>query len=601
MIVDSPLPAEPLSVAPDATTVPDQVQPPMPAGDDEIKAALLGALRHHPQTAHELVQSIEAVWPGFFDERAGFVHPLLLALRRDGATITHWESRPAGTRRVEAAAFALAAVAPAIVPDSKSVTSASAAGTSKRLEQAAERATRSLGFAADLQHATRLAILGHLIDDAATRVAGGANAPKAERAALKAFGDPWRVSTDLSRIARGRATVLFPRNFVETLRGALIYDASMLLFIIAAIVFVRLQVVSAYHIPTRSMEPTLHGDEQDGDRILVNRLSGRPERGDIWVFDGWHAERKNFVKRVIGLPGDRLKFREGDLYVNGQLFRKEGDLYDALLFPVYIREQIREQAVEEAGAENPEAAEEVIDEFATRWSWLTGKWTAFASGAFRGHAPDADEDAVLRLADRIQDDYLHPRTGRLNEGLHEVADRRLTSNITPETPATQVTIRMTRGASRYEARLHADGTGVELIVDGEQVARADYGLTSGETSRVRFAAVDHVLRLEVDGELLRHDLAQPEFPGDGEKAGSTEYRIAGGAAHIVPERIERDVFWNRDDEADVEVLGPTDYYMVGDNAGNSQDSRRNGPVHANRLIGSPILVVWPPSRMHIPR
>ena len=48
-------------------------------------------------------------------------------------------------------------------------------------------------------------------------------------------------------------------------------------------------------------------------------------------------------------------------------------------------------------------------------------------------------------------------------------------------------------------------------------------------------------------------------------------------------------------------LGPDDYYMLGDNSGNSHDSRRNGAVHRSRLVGKPVLIVWPPKRWRIPR
>src|SRR5690554_5375568 len=64
-----------------------------------------------------------------------------------------------------------------------------------------------------------------------------------------------------------------------------------------------------------SMMPTL----RDEDRMIVNKISytiGEPERFDIVVF---HApENKDYIKRVIGLPGDTLYYLDDILYINGE-------------------------------------------------------------------------------------------------------------------------------------------------------------------------------------------------------------------------------------------------------------------------------------------
>ena len=87
---------------------------------------------------------------------------------------------------------------------------------------------------------------------------------------------------------------------------------------------IRTFVVAPFYIPSDSMFDTLHTD----DRILVNKLSYRlhdVNRGDVVVFEKPPAVNfgddsvEDLIKRVIGLPGDILEFRDCAVFVNGQL------------------------------------------------------------------------------------------------------------------------------------------------------------------------------------------------------------------------------------------------------------------------------------------
>ncbi|MBM7586812.1 signal peptidase I [Bacillus pakistanensis] len=68
-----------------------------------------------------------------------------------------------------------------------------------------------------------------------------------------------------------------------------------------------------------SMSPTL----DNGDRMIVNKLNynvGNPDRFDIVVF---HApEKKDYIKRVIGLPGDKIEYKDDTLYINGKPYKE---------------------------------------------------------------------------------------------------------------------------------------------------------------------------------------------------------------------------------------------------------------------------------------
>lgn len=81
--------------------------------------------------------------------------------------------------------------------------------------------------------------------------------------------------------------------------------------------FIRTFVVQAFKIPSGSMLPTL----QIGDHILVNKFLyyfREPRRGDIIVFKFPLDEGRDFIKRVVGLPGETLEIRGKQVYINGK-------------------------------------------------------------------------------------------------------------------------------------------------------------------------------------------------------------------------------------------------------------------------------------------
>lgn len=79
-------------------------------------------------------------------------------------------------------------------------------------------------------------------------------------------------------------------------------------------------VVGRVRVENISMQPTLH----EGEFILVNKLAyrlGDFQRGDIVVFH--HDATEDYIKRVIGIPGDTIEVRNGHVYINAQMLEEE--------------------------------------------------------------------------------------------------------------------------------------------------------------------------------------------------------------------------------------------------------------------------------------
>lgn len=82
--------------------------------------------------------------------------------------------------------------------------------------------------------------------------------------------------------------------------------------------FVRPVVAESRYVGSGSMIPTL----EVYDRVLVNKLAydlgNAPERGDIVLFEDVEGGKDPLIKRVVGLPGERIEVRRGVLFVDGE-------------------------------------------------------------------------------------------------------------------------------------------------------------------------------------------------------------------------------------------------------------------------------------------
>lgn len=154
----------------------------------------------------------------------------------------------------------------------------------------------------------------------ATTLAAAASEPPPDRTEEAGTGDsdPQTEDAPVEQDSRLRSTV----EWIAVLVGAVVIA-----------LLVRTFLFTTFWIPTGSMEPTLQGKPRS-DRVIVNRLSyrlGDIERGDIVVFEVPPGEPitsvdgqqvKELIKRVVGLPGETVELRDGDVYIDGRLLEE---------------------------------------------------------------------------------------------------------------------------------------------------------------------------------------------------------------------------------------------------------------------------------------
>lgn len=136
----------------------------------------------------------------------------------------------------------------------------------------------------------------------------------------------WLRKRRVARLTAGEVDSDQPSRPVE-------YAVSFFPLLVLVLVF-RSFLFEPFKIPSGSMQPNL----LIGDFIVVSKYSyglrlpvlrtrifetGAPERGDVFVFRSVEQQGINMIKRVVGLPGDTITYRNKNLYINGELQPRE--------------------------------------------------------------------------------------------------------------------------------------------------------------------------------------------------------------------------------------------------------------------------------------
>lgn len=358
---------------------------------------------------------------------------------------------------------------------------------------------------------------------------------------------------------------------------------------------------------------------QSGDRLLIDRASWnwrQPRRWEMAVLRDPTNPRDLVVKRIVGLPGETVEIREGDVHINGHIACKSLDQLRRTAIPVN-RDDCRVQARESATVP--------LNHWQSgrhAWQETPHGWQISASAPeLDDDKPDADQPSralayLIRrnysggwLAEQpVRDDYAY-NIGESRE-LQPVRDilmrcrvraagnGKLYFVIANERASFSITIDATTGACELSSR--SPGSFLKEVIGAATIAPER--LHSG--SLIEFAFFDRQIVFALDG----HDvLLSPVSAAGGALVETTEEKpvchlsIQAGNidAEVTELEVLRDVYYlpaagNAPATSTQYQLGPDEYFVLGDNSPVSLDSRvwhADGGVRREHLFGSVLAVL----------
>lgn len=387
-----------------------------------------------------------------------------------------------------------------------------------------------------------------------------------------------------------------------------------------------------------------------GDRIFVHGWNFEPgfrnlsyvgpDRWDVVVFKVPKDGVTNYIKRLIGKPGEKVEIINGDVFINDEIAHKPDHAQRSLWFLCYDHDHPPKRPSLAAGYHPRWVPQDVADVWHGLGEPLSRVIRFAGSQHPRSSIQFVTDVGARTTRGRVEDVYAYNEydTGRFVP--HAVCDVRLGTEIEIDDAAddaSYVEISTTKGTRTFHARLHASGP-LELLAARDGDTPQSWGTWTPPHRGPLHVALVHVdgrVAVEVDGRQVLASTAEQYriTPADAHRHAVDEQppqlRIsaAGVRATLRHVRIERDVYYTsevrrRSGEGygvsgQPIVLDDDAYYLLGDNSPNSQDARfafasspeeavgphleqdartgdfQRGTVPADQLIGPAFFVYWP--------
>ncbi len=355
---------------------------------------------------------------------------------------------------------------------------------------------------------------------------------------------------------------------------------------IVTIVLFKYFVLEAYKIPTGSMQPTLMGNAETGiyDRVIVDKFSYHyrdPERFEIAVFKYPLDSSKNFIKRIVGMPGETMYLAGGDIWVQAK-----GEQ------PKPLR---RPRAIQDAQLRRIETNGEWQSTKPKGWQLDAGEDSD--SLRTRGSGSLSYPDQFQSIKDGYLDGYPKGVKSKISEKRkgsrrNDVTDLRVALELEAEAGVKGCTVVLHEGDRRFRFALRGPGGDAAAVAaisatgpgfDGERTSTEKaIQLKAGQSVEVEVQNLNDLLEFRIDGDLI----ASMEIPA----AESTQPTVQKMESRITVEvdaegssgatfddlKIWRDIFYTQTagNRPVTRWQIPEDQYLVlGDNSQDSSDGR----------------------------
>ncbi|MFL5339189.1 MAG: signal peptidase I [Gemmataceae bacterium] len=347
--------------------------------------------------------------------------------------------------------------------------------------------------------------------------------------------------------------------------------------------------------------------ETAGDRLLVDKNifeMRRPRRWEVAIFRCPSDPTKPYVKRVVALPGEQVQLRDGDVYINGELSRKTLAEAKAMRVTVFDNDY------------QPKGG-------GWKLRWRSGQPQEWLANMLLGEADDRLDGTELKwpeanardgfrwllyrhwLLDERQEqpirDAFAYNGGALRHELKNVHDFLVEMEVEVGGGSGTFAVGLRDGHDDVTAEIAAGHSEPARVRDaaGKLLAEGPaFHLAAGRTYRVLFSFVDRRVSLSIDGNELLPALDRPPAADRRSVSRPVWLGVQGVAATVRHFRLDRDVHYSgtgRNGVFEPWPLGRDEFFMLGDNSANSEDSRYWSipGVPASAFMGKPLLLHQP--------
>ena len=351
--------------------------------------------------------------------------------------------------------------------------------------------------------------------------------------------------------------------------------------------------VIVFHCPVADVKCRTCGALKEGVRIDKGEKCPVCGSADVQILN-----RKNFIKRLIGLPGETIRIRHGDIFVDGRLAVRPPEVQNAQWQFVYDSADVPKRPVEGFPA-----------------AWAVEEGVAKLDGATLRLTPDAGGKAEARYGRRISDVSTYSGydnrleyypVGEIKWDVEVTLDRAGVLRLAIDEDELHYVGAVRFGTAAAKTSLRASGHGVTSV-------ESEVAAEPGKPHRVTFTNASGQLELTVDGQTV---LSCPHPMPENEQTVSSgaALSVEAASAEFGRVRLCRNIYYRPPERngsyvtdtsgryvmTAFSLLGPDGYRLpegqylaLGDNQPNSWDSRFWGPVPQSDLIGQGVVLWWP--------